>query len=401
MTDHPKSRKQVLICSEEGVRLDSFLAESRSWTPACPVPWAIGKATLRGGRQEGVDLLLIESGRLRMRVVPTRGMGILDVRLGDIRLGWDSPVREAVHPQFVNLQNRGGLGWLEGFNEWLVRCGLEWAGAPGVDRFVNDVGDEARMELTLHGKIANIPASRVEVDVAEEPPYTLRLRGRVDERMLFGPQLELWSEIAAEPGSVEFEVIDTVANRAAGDQEFQLLYHLNFGPPLLEEGARLVAPSARVVPSNAHAAADASLYDRFHGPEEGFIEKVYCITPHRDSNGRTAVVLRNAAGDRGVLLSYSVEALPCFTLWKNLGDSRDGYVVGLEPATSFPFTRRVERHFGRVPKLAPGEARSFALRFRLLEGRSEVATAVDLVEGIRSGRPPEIVREPPTPPELP
>jgi hypothetical protein len=48
-----------------------------------------------------------------------------------VRLGWDSPVKEVVHPQFINLQSRGGLGWLEGFNEWMVRCGLEWAGHPG------------------------------------------------------------------------------------------------------------------------------------------------------------------------------------------------------------------------------------------------------------------------------
>jgi hypothetical protein len=401
MAGQPSSRTRILICSEEGTRLDSFVADSAAWTPRCPVPWSIRKTTLHGGKQEGVDVVQVDSGRLRLRVSPTRGMGILDARLGDIRLGWDSPVREVVHPQFVNLQSRGGLGWLEGFHEWLVRCGLEWAGAPGVDRFVGNGGDEARMELSLHGKIANIPASRVEIEVAEEPPYTLKLRGRVDERMLFGPQLELWSEIAVVPGSAEFTVTDTVANRAAAEQEFQLLYHLNFGPPLLEKGARLVAATDRVVPSNARAAEDAAHFDLFHGPEIGFVEKVYCITPHSDSRGCTAFVLRNAAGDRGLLLDYSVDSLPCFTLWKNLGDVRDGYVVGLEPATSFPFTRRVERHFGRVPRLASGENRTFTLRFRLLEGRREVAAAEDLVEAIRAGRPPEIVGEPPIPPDPP
>src|SRR2546425_6787171 len=94
------------------------------------------------------------------------------------------------HPKLINLQARGGLGWLDGFNEWMCRCGLENNGHPGTDRFINNVGDEATMELTLHGKIANLPAQEVEVLVDREAPYRIRLRGRVDERMFYGPKLE-------------------------------------------------------------------------------------------------------------------------------------------------------------------------------------------------------------------
>ena len=70
----------------------------------------------------------------------------------------------------VKPKSRGGLGWLEGFNEWMVRCGLESNGHPGTDKFINNVGDEATMELTLHGKIQNTPASEVEVVVDREAP---------------------------------------------------------------------------------------------------------------------------------------------------------------------------------------------------------------------------------------
>ena len=38
-----------------------------------------------------------------------------------------------VHPKFVDLSVRGGLGWLTGFDEWLCRCGLAWNGPPGDD----------------------------------------------------------------------------------------------------------------------------------------------------------------------------------------------------------------------------------------------------------------------------
>src|SRR5688500_83541 len=116
----------------------------------------VRKRVLRGGKQEGVEIIVLNNGKLEVTVIPTRGMSVAEVRLGDIRLGWGSPVKEIVHPKFINLQERGGLGWLEGFNEWMVRCGLEFAGHPGKDEFINNVGDKAEMDLTLHGKIGNI-----------------------------------------------------------------------------------------------------------------------------------------------------------------------------------------------------------------------------------------------------
>lgn len=124
------------------------------------VPWSVSKTTLHGGRQEGVDEITVDNGLLSFTVIPTRGMSIgrltCHESTGAVPLGWESPVRETVHPSHVELNDRGGLGWLTGFNEWLVRCGVAFAGHPGKD------GDHL---LTLHGRIGNIPASEVEVVV--------------------------------------------------------------------------------------------------------------------------------------------------------------------------------------------------------------------------------------------
>src|SRR5262249_11817874 len=155
--------RQTLASTSQNLNVPNWEATNREVTPRCPTPWFIRKLTLHGGKQEGVDVIVVDNGKLRFTVIPTRGMGILAVTIVDFRLGWDSPVKEVVHPQFINLQARGGLGWLDGFNEWLCRCGLESNGSPGPDKFINNVGDEATMELTLHGKIANLPAQEVEV----------------------------------------------------------------------------------------------------------------------------------------------------------------------------------------------------------------------------------------------
>jgi Domain of unknown function (DUF4432) len=87
-----------------------------------------------------------------------------------VRIGWESPVSEVVNPAFIELNGRGGLGWLEGFNEMVVRCGYEWVGHPGMDKGVL---------LPLHGLAANIPASKVVLSIDEEPPYTIRLKGEL------------------------------------------------------------------------------------------------------------------------------------------------------------------------------------------------------------------------------
>jgi galactose mutarotase-like enzyme len=378
---------KTLLSVRENIRVDAWEISGRDATPKSP-NWSVRKLTLHGGKQEGVDVIVVDNGKLKFTVVPTRGMSVLSVTMGDVRLGWDSPVKEVVHPRHINLQSRGGLGWLDGFNEWLVRCGLESNGHPGTDKFINNVGDEASMELTLHGKIGNIPASEVEVVVDSEPPHRIRVRGRVDERMFYGPKLELQTEISTDPDSDSFRVSDTVTNRGGEHQEFELLYHANFGRPLLEEGATFLGAAGRVIPFNDHAAKSIADFARYAGPTAGFTEQVYCIHPLADSEGKTVIALQNKAKDRAFSMSFSAKELPFVTLWKNTNSEAEGYVTGLEPGTNFPNNRRIERKLGRVPKLAPGAMHSATMDFGIHIGADAVRGVAKKVAAIQGAKQP-------------
>ena len=359
--------------------------------------WSVTRAVLRGGKQEGVELITIDNGNLLITVVPTGGMGILDVRQkdGDVRLGWDSPVKEVVHPSFVNLESRGGLGWLEGFNEWMVRCGLEFAGHPGRDEFVNNTGDLATMDLTLHGKIQNVPASDWEVSVDPEPPHRIRIRGAVYEKFFYGPKLKLTAEVSTTPGSDGFRISDLVTNEGAFPQEFQLIYHGNYGSSILEANATALAPAKSVTPMNAHAAGAVSRWQTYAGPTKGFIEEVFLFEPLADANGSALAVLRNAAGDLATSVRWNLSELPYLTIWKNTAAREDGYVTGLEPATGFPFNRKVERKFGRVPKLGPGETRSFTLDYEIHLGEEAVKAVSDEAAALQAQAELQVNEEPP------
>jgi hypothetical protein len=386
--------RKTLTSVERNARVDDWQITHRDVNLGADARWTIRKYTLRGGKQEGVDVIVVDNGRLILTVIPTRGMSLLNVTSGDVTLGWNSPVKEVVHPQFINLQSRGGLGWLEGFNEWMVRCGLEWAGHPGRDEFINNTGDRDEMELTLHGRIGNIPASEVEVVIDRQPPHRIRLRGRVDERMFYGPKLELWTEVSTEPGSNSFRIEDKLTNYGAYEQEFQLIYHANYGPPLLEEGSRLVAAVKEVRPFNAHAARALSAFSEYAAPMKGFIEQVYGLTLFADQQQRTTVMLHNAGRDKAVTMAWDVTQAPYFTLWKNTTAVEEGYVTGLEPGTGFPANRSVERKAGRVPKLGPRESRSFALDVAIHTGKSDVERAAAAITKLQAGRQTQINPQP-------
>jgi hypothetical protein len=334
--------------------------------------WSVTKTILKGGKQEGVELLTLDNGKLKITVIPTRGMGILDIRMGDVRLGWDSPVKEVVHPSHVNLESRGGLGWLEGFNEWMVRCGLEFAGHPGTDEFINNTGGTAILDLTLHGKIQNIPASSYEISVDPNPPHRIRISGTVYEKFFYGPKLKLVTEISTVPGADTFQISDKLTNEGSFSQEFQLIYHGNYGSSILEEGSMVYAPTKSVTPMNEHAGKAIANWQTYKGPTPGFIEEVYLLEPLSDANSSSLALLTNAAGDQATSVRWNVTELPYLTVWKNTASEEDGYVTGIEPATGYPFNRRVERKYGRVPRIGPGDTRSFALNFGIHLGKESV-----------------------------
>jgi len=384
----------VLTDVEQNIYKETANLISSDITPGCPVSWSVKKYVLHGGKQEGVEVIEVNNGKLRFNVVPTRGMSIQQVVMGDLRLGWDSPVKGLVHPKYINLESRQGLGWLEGFNEWLVRCGLEFFGAPGTDEFIDNTGNKATMDLTLHGKICNTPASMVEIVVEREKPYRITIRGRVDETLLHGPKLDILTQVSTVPGASEFQISDKITNHSAVEQEFGILYHSNYGPPLMEKGARFFGPARQVTPINEHAAKDVSNYDKYSEAKAGFPEQVYCLQLWGDENDRTRVMLHNAARDKAVSIAFSVKELPFFTLWKNPVANEDGYVTGLEPGTGFPRNRSIEREFGRVPKLAPHQSRSFNIDFALHTDKDQVNAAADDIARIWAGRQTQVDKSP-------
>ena len=344
-------------------------------------PFSVTLRTLHGGRQEGVSIVDIDNGQMKLSLVPTRGMNVLQASVGDVRLGWDSPVKEVVNPAFIELNGRGGLGWLEGFNELVTRCGYEWVGHPGMDN-----GEL----LTLHGRAANIPASKVTLHIDEQPPYAIHLRGELKEQAFKKVDFSVATELVTEPGSTSFTLNDRLTNNGDYAKEYQALYHSNFSTPFLEQGAKFAAPVKQVSPFNDKAKADLADWQTYRGPTRDYDETVYNVVPYADAQGQTLAVLHNKAGSLGVSLGFNTRQLPVFSLWKNTDTQGQGYVTGLEPGTSFSYNRRYQRPLNLVPTIGPKEQREFQIRYSLLADKVAVDNALSRVSQIQQGRQTEV-----------
>ena len=394
----------LLLCSASTLRAEEVILLERvgADSEVSPVLQAAGctiqMRRLSGGKQEGVELIRLDNGNLRIWLSPMRGLSILAVERkmagGQYEkvLGWDSPVKEVVHPQYINLESRGGLGWLEGFNEWMVRCGLEYAGHPGRDEFIDNTGATSTMDLTLHGKVGNIPASLTEVVVDGD---RVAIRGVVHERMFFGPKLELIAEVSTTANSSAFRIHDTVINHGAAPQEIMLLYHCNFGQPLLQQGAKVLVAADRIIPMNEHAATSIDDYATYAGPTPGYIEQVYLVHPRSDGRGETLALLKNADSSLGCSLRWSTKQLPYLTIWKNTTTLADGYVTGLEPGTCFPYNRSVERSAGRVMKLPSETPHTFAIDVAVHATTDAVAAVEKQIGELQGDKPAQLDKTPP------
>ncbi len=319
---------------------------------------------LSGGRREGVEVLEVETETFRAAILPTRGMSLWKAWLDDFEVGWQSPVFGPIHPSFVPVYDPSGIGWLDGFDELVVRCGLESNGAPDFDA-------QGKLKHPLHGKIGNIPAQSLTVIVDPEAG-SLAVVGTVCETRFLVQSLELQVQYKFQLNQPSIECVDTVTNRSTRPSSMQMLYHINIGSPVLEAGSRVVFPFAELAPRDARAIEGIDSWDTYLGPTAGYSEQVYFAKPLSAANGWTSSLLHNASRSRGVAVGFDTRTLPFLNLWKNTAAEQDGYVTGLEPATGFPNPRSFEEEQGRVVGLKGGESRSFHWRMDVLNGAEAV-----------------------------
>ena len=85
-------------------------------------------------------------------------------------------------------------------------------------------------------------------------------------------------------------------------------------------------------------------------------------------------------------MSFSLDQLPYFTLWKNTAAEADGYVTGLEPATNLPNFKSFEREQNRVMTLGPQQSYETRLEIEIHDSAEKVQAATARIEKLQNGQ---------------
>lgn len=313
------------------------------------------------GREAGTEMLEVRTAAgLRYLVSPTRALDISLAEFGGAPLTWQSANGD-VHPAFYD--NRGAEWLRTAVGGLLMTCGLSTVGASGEDE------GEA---LGLHGRIHHLPAHHVSAHGRwQGDEYEITVSGEVAETRIFGENLRLRRTLRSWLGQNRLVLTDVVENAGFQPVPLMILYHFNFGFPLLGEATTVAFPSRRVVARDAGVPLQD--YDRWAAPDPTLAERVYYhegLTPEAD--GRVAVQIYNpqfpmaGGGERPltVRLAWNPQQLPKLVQWKMPGAGV--HVLGIEPANCTVAGRAAERQQGTLEMLVPGETRTFALELDVI-----------------------------------
>jgi hypothetical protein len=329
---------------------------------------------LTEGSTRGVRVIDADTGSgFNFSVIPDRGMDISQASYKGINLVYQTPNGE-VNPAFYDAK---GSEWLRVFFAGLVTtCGLTYFGPPGIDEGIT---------LGLHGRHSSIPAKKVcDLSRWEFDEYVIEITGSIEDSILFGDKLNMRRSIKTNIGAKSVKIHDIIENCGPMPSPLTILYHINAGFPLIDEGSRLISSSREVDPYDASTGSQTAQDDDFTGPIAGFTEQNYLHKMAGDEEGYAyaAVINRQLMGGIGLFVRFKTDTLPYLSEWKMMGEG--DYVLGIEPCNVRCENRGLLREKGMLPFLQPREQRETELEIGVLDGLDEIKIFEDKVSYIKS-----------------
>ena len=236
-------------------------------------------------------------------------------------------------------------------------------------------------EYPMHGRIRTTPAEHLSAGAAwEGEDYVLRISGEMREGELFGENLVLRRSLETVLGQKSLTLTDEIENQGFRDEPLMLLYHINIGYPLLDEGTRLLAPTRSVTPRDQAASGHEDRWNLMDPPRDNEPEYVFIHDLAWDSKGNGVVCVVNDRLKLGLKIQFTGEHLPYFMEWKSTASG--DYVLGLEPANSSVYGRPYHEAEGSLHRLPPFAKERNVLTFTVLEGEEELRAAQAEIEAI-------------------
>jgi len=323
----------------------------------------IETSILDNGAGKGTRIAWINTGTgLRYKVVLDRGMDIVDALFNENSLAWISHAGITAPQPFSNQ----GIDWLRTFaGGLLTTCGLSSMGPPNED----ETGSRG-----LHGRYSNSPTELISIRQPDifSANLSFEIVGKIRETTTFGPSLELIRSISGSLGSAEIHIKDVVVNHGNTRTPHMLLYHINCGWPLIDEGTRIIWEGEKQPKPTDANNTDFNIQHKFTrcaapmDEHAGFGEDVAFILPKADANNQVVCGYANDQLELAFKISFSKTQFPWLINWQHWG--KNEYVTALEPATNPPIGQAAAKENGTLIYLEPGEKRVYELKLEVLTG---------------------------------
>ena len=282
--------------------------------------------TLNCGKEDGIRVIEVNNGKLRFMLNESKALDVMQMWHKGENISFIS--KNGFTKREIPFMRRfeGGM---------IYTCGLD------------DVGGREGYEL--HGNFHNSPANVITCDCNEDG---ITIIAEVLDTQLFGKNLVMRRTITTKILSDEVDICDTLINKGTKAEEYALLYHVNVGYPMLDEGTTITSDAISVTPRNDWSAQNIDDRTVRKAPVDNQMETCYFVV-----NKTPKIVVENKKINKTFTLTYSDQTLPYFVQW-NGGASGD-YALGTEVSTTL-----LDDKFA-YKQLSSGESVVFKLNFKL------------------------------------
>lgn len=262
---------------------------------------SIRRYTMTEGRAKGLEVLDCDNGKIRFLLNLSKALDMMQL------------YHEGQNMSFVSKNgfDSSRIDFLRRFEGGMMyTCGLDSVGG--------------REGFELHGNLHNIPAELISAECNEDG---ITVEAVMHDTSLFGKNLALRRKVSSAIGSDTVKVEDTLVNLGYAPESYCLLYHVNVGYPMLDEGAKIEVDEISCDPRTPFAAERMDVRHHMTASVPGEDETCYFLK----LKNPTVSLVNEKIGKR-LTLSYSKDTLPCFVEWKSMASG--DYALGLEPCTT-------------------------------------------------------------------
>lgn len=285
-------------------------------------------ARLEEGTGRGQRIVDVCNGTgLQFTVTPDRAMNLVECSFLGI------PIAFRASPG-----HRGTSGdWLHNWTAGMMTtAGLRNIGSPSGDQ-------------PLHGYISGEAAEHLSLACRDGE---IAVSGVLREGAIFDAALRLERAITTGYGRNRITIRDRVVNDSESPTFTEILYHCNFGYPLVSPALVFDAPEHEIEARDEAAAAAQATWNRFPEPLAGFNEYCYRHKLPADAAGYASMRVVNPELGIAVRVGFRADTLRLMVEWQK--PSRNNYVLGLEPTNGSLNGCEYDRANGYGVTLPPG-----------------------------------------------